>query len=61
MAFALSGLPVLRSDLTIREVEEVWTFDRQHNDMMVAAGHPNPGVRINIGPLIPDGLQLCEG
>ena len=59
--FALSGLPILRSDLTIREVEEVWTFDQQHNDMMVAAGHPNPGLRINLGPLIPDGLQLCEG
>ena len=59
--FAISRLPVLRSDLTIRDLEEVWEFNREHNDLIMAAGHPNPGVRISIGALISDGLQLCEG
>ena len=48
---ASAGLAKRRPSLTVRPLEDIWLYDDQY---------PGTGLRINISPLIDDGLKLCK-
>ena len=49
---ASAGLAKLHPNLTVRPVEDIWLHDSRY---------PGTGLRINISPLIDEGLKLCKG
>ena len=48
---ASAGLAKRRPSLTVRPLEDIWLYDDRY---------PGTGLRINISPLIDDGLKLCK-
>ena len=49
---ASAGLAKRYRSLTVHPIEDIWLHDDRY---------PGTGLRINISPLIDDGLKLCKG